>query len=182
MKILLFGVSQVGKSTVAKVLAKKLNFIFIDPDYYIIDKFGSVEEFQKIYSDIKERYKVKTDIIIKLCKENDNIVIPVSPIYSIKENERIIAELPEVYKYNLVASPNIIFERVGYYDENGVLLPNSLEFKMNHKKRIMLEIINDNRSNDYEFQYYEKIDTDLLKVNQVACEIIRRIRKSKKNN
>ena len=45
-----------------------------------------------------------------------------------------------------------------------------------------LEIINDNRSNDYEFQYYEKIDTDLLKVNQVACEIIRRIRKSKKNN
>ena len=84
MKILLFGVSQVGKSTVAKVLAKKLNCIFIDPDYYIIDKFGSVEEFQKIYSDTKERYKVKTDIIITLCKENDNIVIPVSPIYSIK--------------------------------------------------------------------------------------------------
>ena len=53
MKILLFGVSQVGKSTVAKVLAKKLNCIFIDPDYYIIDKFGSVEEFQKIYYDIR---------------------------------------------------------------------------------------------------------------------------------
>ena len=58
----------------------------------------------------------------------------------------------------------------------------SPKYTMNHKKRIMLEIINDNRSNDYEFQYYEKIDTDLLKVNQVACEIIRRIRQSKKNN
>ena len=180
MKILLFGVSQVGKSTVAKVIAKKFNFRCVDLDYYIIDKYGSVEEFQKIYSNSNERYKVKANMLITLCREMDNIVIPVPPIYSIIEHRRIIDELPDAFKFNLVASPNKIFERVGYYDEKGVLLPDSDDYKKTHKYRIMLEIINDNSANENEFKYYEKIDTDLLTVDQVACEIIIRIRRANK--
>ena len=180
MKILLFGVSQVGKSTVARAIAKKLNYRCVDLDNYIIDNYGSVEEFQKIYSNSKERYKEKTNMLIALCRKMDNIVISVSPIYSIIEHQRIIDELPETFKFNLVASPNIIFERVGYYDERGILLPDSDDYKKAHKYPIILGIINDNSANEKEFKYYEKIDTDLLTVNQVACEIISRIRRANK--
>ena len=119
-------------------------------------------------------------MLIALCRKMDNIVISVSPIYSIIEHQRIIDELPETFKFNLVASPNIIFEKVGYYDERGILLPDSDDYKKAHKYPIMLGIINDNSANEKEFKYYEKIDTDLLTVNQVACEIISRIRRANK--
>ena len=179
MKILLFGVSQVGKSTVAAAISEKLKIRMIDIDYYIIDKYGSVENFQMVYQDLNERLRVKTDIIISLCRKYNNIVIPVSPIYSIVEHKRILKELANCIKFNLVATPKAIFERTGYYDEKGKLLPFSEEYKMLHKDSIIAEIINDNFSNFNEFRYYEAIDTTNLSVDEVASLIIK---KAGKNN
>lgn len=46
MKILLFGVSNVGKTTIGKLLAEKLNFSFYDLDEEIKKYYGiTLEEF-----------------------------------------------------------------------------------------------------------------------------------------
>lgn len=56
MIILLFGVSQVGKSSVGKALAKRLNYKFKDLDQIIFDTYGSVENFQSLYPNRDNRY------------------------------------------------------------------------------------------------------------------------------
>ncbi len=181
MIILLFGVAQVGKSSVAQELANKLNFKMIDIDYYIIDKYDSVEKFQEIYKDDGYRFHIKTDMLLEFCKNNDDIVIPVSPIYSLPENLRIIKELPNAIKFNLVANENTIFKRCNFYDEKGIISEDSYEYKMAHKLEIINGIRYDNLSNDNEYKFYEKIDTTNLSIKQTANEIIRRIRKLKNN-
>ncbi len=85
----------------------------IDIDYYIIEKYGSVEHFQEIYDDADERFEAKTDMLIDFCDEYEDIVIPVSPIYSMLDHNRIIDELWDCYKFNLTANENEIFKRVG---------------------------------------------------------------------
>ena len=100
-------------------------------------KYGSVESFQKIYPNSFKRFKAKADILIALCNDNEDIVILVSTLYSDIENRRIIIELPNAYIFNLLASPNIIFDRIGYYDEKGILLSNLEEYKLMHKDQIM---------------------------------------------
>ena len=96
MKILLFGVSQVGKSTVAKVLAKKLNCIFIDPDYYIIDKFGQV---RKAFLD-PGIIKISDSLILKLRKED-----LYSCVYLLEQMKR--ADMAEPY-YDFIIDVNVL--------------------------------------------------------------------------
>lgn len=75
-------------------------------------------------------------MLMDFCDEYEDIVIPVSSIYSMLEHNRINDELWNCYKFNLTANENGILKRVGYYDEKEILLPDSNEYQEKHKKQL----------------------------------------------
>ncbi|MBP3040850.1 hypothetical protein J9303_15270 [Bacillaceae bacterium Marseille-Q3522] len=64
MLILLFGISNVGKTVTGKKLAEKLRYSFADLDEEIKSRFQiTLEEFMKKYPFQHERYQVKGQIL-----------------------------------------------------------------------------------------------------------------------
>lgn len=55
MKILIFGMGNIGKSTVGELLANKIGYDFIDMDAKIKEKYGTMLGFQDEYNDQYER-------------------------------------------------------------------------------------------------------------------------------
>lgn len=56
MVILLFGLSNVGKTTTGRILAEKLGYTFLDLDAEIKNNYQmTVDEFQKMYPLPRER-------------------------------------------------------------------------------------------------------------------------------
>ena len=45
MRLLIWGVSNIGKTTIGQKLADKLNIDFYDIDYEIIKEYGSIDLF-----------------------------------------------------------------------------------------------------------------------------------------
>ena len=172
MRIFLFGVSQVGKSTVAKILAEKLNYKFFDIDMIVIQEYGSLENFQNIYSNRERRFQKKSNIVLKYKDIFDDFVMAVSPIYSYEVMEELYDEISDDFCFTLVASPLTIFERLGFYDEKGHYMEDSEDYKKEHKEAILKSILNDNFSNNYEFSFYDSIITDNKTAEEVADYII----------
>lgn len=172
MKIFILGVGQVGKSTVGKALAEKLKLKFYDLDFIIIEQYGSIEKFQEKFSDRRKRFKKKANIVREYQKYDDNFVMVVSPIYSVEEHYKLSKELYYDYCYVLTASPETIFERLGFYDEKGTLLEDSDEYKNKYKNYYLRSIVIDNTSNNGEFSFYQQINTDNKTVDRIVEEII----------
>ena len=74
MKILIFGMGNIGKSTVGELLARKIGYDFIDMDTKIKEKYGTMLGFQD------ERDELRAEMISSWIKENENVVIALSPI------------------------------------------------------------------------------------------------------
>ncbi len=81
MNVLLFGVSNVGKTTTGRLLAKKLAYDFYDIDEEVKNRFNTtIEKFINAFGRY-ERDKVRGGIIGQLLDRNGDKVISVSPIY-----------------------------------------------------------------------------------------------------
>ena len=59
MKILIFGMCNIGKSTVGEFLARKIGYDFIDMDAKIKEKYGTMLGFQDEYNDQYERDELR---------------------------------------------------------------------------------------------------------------------------
>lgn len=80
MKILIFGVSNVGKTTTGELLAKRLGYKFHGIDVEIKKRLHmTLEEFVNA-RDLKWRDQQRGHIINKLLKSNKNMVIVIAPI------------------------------------------------------------------------------------------------------
>ena len=90
MKIILIGFMGVGKTSVGKMLAKKLNFNFIDTDYEI-EKVSS-ETIPNIFEIYGEDYfrKIENNILKKVLKENNVVISTGGGIITNKENYNIL--------------------------------------------------------------------------------------------
>lgn len=172
MIILLFGVSNVGKTVTGMKLAGKLQYTFFDMDEEIKRRFQlTLEEFMKKNPWPHERYKVKGDILKKIIQENkDNIVIAVSPIYEAR-NFNSLFKLENVLPIELQDSAEHIFQRLVFSDENDNVYVDN-EYKEAHKKYYMKEIREDIA---YVRQTFKKIKwkyfVDNKPVEQVASEL-----------
>lgn len=75
MKLLIWGVSNIGKTTIGRELSKKLQCKFYDVDEEIINIYGSIDNFQEIYPDYYDRFDEKEDFIMAVSPIFSTIVV-----------------------------------------------------------------------------------------------------------
>jgi len=90
MKLVLIGFMGVGKTSVGKKLAKKLNFKFIDTDYEI-EKLEN-KTISQIFEDYEEKYfrSLETKVLKNSLKEKNIIISTGGGIITNKENYEIL--------------------------------------------------------------------------------------------
>ncbi len=143
MIIMLFGVSNVGKTSTGKKLAEKLNFLFLDLDEEIKKRFNTtLEKFIKDNPYTFERSKIKGKILKDLVSEyKDDFVIAVSPIYY-SRNFNSLLDLKQVIAIELQDTEEHIFERLVFSDENDNVYQDN-EYKEKYKSHYIKEIHSD---------------------------------------
>ncbi len=143
MVIMLFGVSNVGKTVTGEKLAEKLNYSFIDIDEEIKKRFQTtLEKFMQEHPFSYERGQIKGKLLKDLLKEyKDNIVIAVSPIYYARFFNSLI-NLENVIAIELQDSEEHIFERLVFSDENDNVYKDD-EYKEEHKEYYINDIHED---------------------------------------
>lgn len=141
MKILLFVVSNVGKTTLGSMLAKRLGYNFYDLDEEVKREFHTtLEEFVHM-ENLRWRDQKRGRIIKKILSTNDNMVFAISPISYIDNfSTRIIVE--DVLPIVLVDTPENIFERLVFSDENDKIYTDDV-YKNTHKEYYLKDIQDD---------------------------------------
>ena len=81
MRILLWGIPCVGHETVGQLLAKKMNYEFIDQNDIIKKKYGTIDKFNELYSINYYRFKIKEDIAFDVINTKNDFVMAMSFIY-----------------------------------------------------------------------------------------------------
>ncbi len=143
MVILLFGVTNVGKTVTGEKLAEKLNFSFIDMDEEIKKRFQTtLEKFMQDHPFSYERGQIKGKLLKDLLKENkDNIVIAVSVIYYSRFFNSLL-DLEKVIAIELQDSEKHIFDRLVFSDKNDNVYKDDL-YKEKHKDYYIKDIHED---------------------------------------
>lgn len=140
--VLLFGVSCVGKTTVGKGLSQALGWRFFDVDDDIIRQCQcTIQEFVDSYS-CPARNEVRRKIILKRLAEPYNTIIAVSSMHHRSYIEDIILR-DDVLAIHLVDSPQNIFNRLVFTDDNDQLIEDSESYKLKHKRHYLKEIRED---------------------------------------
>lgn len=142
MKILLFGISNVGKSTIGKLLSEKLNYEFDDLDEEIKRRYGKIDTFMDkfpwTYERHKERGKILSDIVNKY---DDNVVIAVSSIFYVRRFSRLLED-GNILAIELQDKPENILKRLVYADEDDNVFP--LEITTEKERKYYLSEIKKN--------------------------------------
>lgn len=139
MIILLFGISNVGKTTIGKLLGEKLGYPFIDIDEEIKRTYGYIDSFREAYPDDNERYEKKVNILKGVVQQyKDNLVIAVSAMFFAKYINQLL-EINHVYAIDLLDSPEHIFDRLVFADEFDRVYTDD-EYKNKHKAYYLRDI------------------------------------------
>ena len=115
MKILLFGISNVGKTTIGTILAKELEYSFYDLDEEVKKEFQmTLEEFVHT-ENLRWRDPKRGRIIKKIISKEENMVFVISPIsYTDNFGKRITED--DILSIELVDTPANIFDRLVFSD------------------------------------------------------------------
>ena len=123
MKILLFGITNVGKSTIGKLLSEKVNYEFDDLDEEIKRRYGKIDTFINkypwTYERHKERGKILSDIVNKY---EDNVIIAVSVIFYVRTFSKLLED-ENVLAIELQDKPENILKRLVYADKDDNVFP-----------------------------------------------------------
>ena len=111
MKILLFGISNVGKTTIGTMLAKQLGYSFYDLDEEVTKEYKmTLEEFVHT-ENLRWRDQKRGRIIKKILAQGENMVFAISPIsYTDNFGKRITGD--DILSIELVDTPANIFDRL----------------------------------------------------------------------
>lgn len=143
MVIMLFGISNVGKTVTGQKLAEKLRYSFLDLDEEIKKRFQTtLEQFMKDNPFSYERGKIKGAILGDLISKNEHdMVIAVSPIFYARHFNRLI-DKEQVIAIELQDSEEHIFERLIFSDENDNEYEDN-EYKEKHREPFIKDIHED---------------------------------------
>lgn len=151
MKLLIWGVSCVGKTTIGKKLSEKLGYKFYDIDDEIIKRYGSIDSFQEEFPIDDYRFDIKELIMIDIIDNNDeNFIMAVSPIYSEDVIDSIL--MTNTTSIEIIATPEAIYDRLVLDGDD------ALEYKEKHKEHYMKEIMWDQTASDGLFSAIPKVD------------------------
>ena len=138
MNILLFGVSNVGKSVSGRWLADLLGYSFYDLDDEVKkDQNTTLEEFVSTGT-LLERDAVRCRILNHLVCRSGNKVIAVTPL-SYTEDIRYLFSSPDVISIELTDSAENIFDRLVFSGENDVIYKDD-DYKNRHRDHYLEEI------------------------------------------
>lgn len=133
MHLLIWGVSNVGKTTIGRELAKKLNCKFYDIDDEIVKIYGSIDNFQEVFPNDYDRFDEKEEIMLNIINsETEDYIMAVSPIFSISIVENVL--LTNTTSIEIIDTPQAIYDRLILDGDDG------LEYKEKHKEYYMREI------------------------------------------
>lgn len=146
MNIMLFGMSNVGKTTIGKILANKLGYDFYDLDLEIKKKFNmTMEEFVNRYRVLSKRDMIRGQLIGEILQRDSDKVIAITQMYYsryfmpyIEQDGNLAVELQDTVEN--------IFNRLVFSDSNDQICDDSVEYRNAHKDYYMQEI-----EQDYEF-------------------------------
>lgn len=142
MIILLFGVSNVGKSTVGKILAEKLCYDFYDLDDEIKKHYGiTLEEFVN-RGTLKERDNQRCALLKQLISQSSsNKVIAITPLSHLGSIKKLLLT-KNALSIELQDSAENIFDRLVFSDENDVIYTDD-EYKNSHRDYYLEDIMED---------------------------------------
>lgn len=120
MNILLFGVSNVGKTVTGKLLAEYLGYLFFDIDQEVKEELGITLEKFVSTGTLLDRDRFRCEIIHSLTYIKANKVIAVTPLSYMQEIIPILSD-PDVMAIELRDSVTNIFDRLVFSDENDVI-------------------------------------------------------------
>ena len=141
MKIVLFGVSCVGKTTTAKLLAEKLGYKFYDLDAELKARLGiTITQFVSMHFPY-ERDKTRGMIISDILDRNEDMAFSLCPIYYTRIFKQKLYS-PDVISIELRDTPENIFNRLIFTDENDIPYKDD-EYTQKNKKHYMSEIKKD---------------------------------------
>jgi shikimate kinase len=111
-KVILIGYMAVGKTTIARFLAQKMNLKWVDLDKIIEEKMNlSIKELFQQKGEIYFR-KIEHEIFKELVKKNEKLIISLgggTPCYA---NNHLFLNGDEVVSIYLQASIAVIFDRL----------------------------------------------------------------------
>lgn len=141
MTILLFGVSNVGKTTVGGILAHRLGYDFYDLDDEVKKYYNTTLEDFVNTGTLLDRDRKRGCVIDMIMKKREDKVFVISPIsYSQYFNRYLARE--DVLAIELQDSLEHIFERLVFSDENDREYKDD-EYKNAHKQYYISEIKKD---------------------------------------
>ena len=138
MDILLLGVSNVGKSSIGELLAKKIHYDYYDLDDIVKnDQNMTLEEFVNTGT-LFERDQLRCNLLNALHYTSGNKVVAVTPISYIDGIKSLFnsQDVLSIYLYDSVEN---IFDRLVFSDENDVIY-NDDEYKMQHMDHYIKDI------------------------------------------
>lgn len=117
MNILLFGISNVGKSTTGQLLAEELGYDFYDIDEEVKSRCHmTLEQFVNTVW-LYERDKTRGEILGDIISLPGNKVIAVTPMYYSRWFNKYLTR-EDVMAIELQDAPENIFDRLVFSDEN----------------------------------------------------------------
>ena len=119
MKILLVGVSCVGKTTIGKRLAERLDYPFFDMDAEVERFYGApIERLQKRWASMEEFRKKSALVLIYLTtrKCGDDFVIALPPRGLMGPYLRVVRQLDGATVVALKDKAESILSRIVFYD------------------------------------------------------------------
>lgn len=141
MNILLFGISNVGKTTTGEILAKRLGYSFYDLDLEVKKYYDvTLEEFVNTET-VYGRDQKRGIVIKKIMDKPEDKVFVLSPIYYAKNYNRYL-DRADVMAIELQDSPENIFERLVFSDEHDVVFKDD-DYKNLYKKHYLSDIKKD---------------------------------------
>jgi shikimate kinase len=117
MTILILGVSNVGKTTIGKILARKLGYTFYDLDDEVKIRLNTTLEDFVNSGSLYERDKIRCSIIKDLSSMQENKVVAVTAISYAEEIVPLFSKA-HVISIELTDSAENIFSRLVFSDEN----------------------------------------------------------------
>lgn len=171
MKLLIWGVSNIGKTTIGKELSAKLNCKFYDIDEEIIDIYGSIDNFQAIFPNDYDRFDEKEELMMNIIEsENNDFVMAVSPIYSASVVEELLDT--DTISIEIVDTPEAIYDRLILEGDD------ALEYKEKYKEHYIQEIRWDQTASFNQFKNIPKVHID----NQSISDSVETVFNYLKNN